>query len=130
MALQQEVSPLTGIIAEDLVVIDFGEHEGKSVLEIADTEPDFYEYLINQREEGNFSIRRTKDKIFTPETSFLRLGNFKSKKFLNWHPKWSLEKSLNKILDWYYLTEFQNARNICENQIKEFIKKNNGRRKT
>ncbi len=64
MALQQEVSPLTGIIAEDLVVIDFGEHEGKSVLEIADTEPDFYEYLINQREEGNFSIRRTKDKIF------------------------------------------------------------------
>lgn len=64
MALQQEVSRLTGIIAEDLVVIDFGEHEGKSVLEIADTEPEFYEYLINKREEGNFSIRRTKDKIF------------------------------------------------------------------
>ncbi len=64
MALQQEVSPLTGIIAEDHVVIDFGEHEGKSVLEIADTCPDFYKYLIGQREEGNFSIRRTKDKIF------------------------------------------------------------------
>lgn len=64
MALQQEVSPLTGILAEDAVVIDFGEHEGKSVLEIADTCPDFYGYLINQRVEGNFSIRRTKDKIF------------------------------------------------------------------
>ncbi|MFT6633325.1 MAG: hypothetical protein ACJAS4_003295 [Bacteriovoracaceae bacterium] len=64
MALQQEVSPLTGIIAEDHVVIDFGEHEGKSVLEVADTCPDFYHYLISQREEGNFSIRRTKDKIF------------------------------------------------------------------
>ncbi len=64
MALQQEVSPLTGIIAEDLVVIDFGEHEGKSVLEIADTEPDFYNFLIDQRIEGNFSIRRSKDKIF------------------------------------------------------------------
>ncbi len=64
MAMQQEVSPLTGIIAEENVVIDFGEHEGKSVLEIADTVPDFYKYLINQRENGNFSIRRTKDKIF------------------------------------------------------------------
>ena len=64
MALQQEVSPLTGIIAEDRVVIDFGEHEGKSVLEVADTCPDFYHYLIDQRVGGNFSIRRTKDKIF------------------------------------------------------------------
>ena len=64
MALQQEVSPLTGILAEETVVIDFGEHEGKSVLEIADTNPDFYDYLITQRQEGNFAIRRTKDKIF------------------------------------------------------------------
>ena len=64
MALQQEVSPLTGIIAEEMVVIDFGEHEGKSVLEISETAPDFYDFLISQREEGNFSIRRTKDKIF------------------------------------------------------------------
>ncbi len=64
MALPQEVSPLTGIIAEDMVVIDFGEHEGKSVLEVADTLPDFYHHLIEQKEEGNFSIRRTKDKIF------------------------------------------------------------------
>jgi hypothetical protein len=64
MATQQEISPLTGIIAEEAVVIDFGEHEGKSVLEIADTNPDYYNFLIDQREDGNFSIRRTKDKIF------------------------------------------------------------------
>lgn len=64
MALQQEVSPLTGILAEETVVIDFGEHEGKSVLEISETAPDFYHFLINQREEGNFAIRRSKDKIF------------------------------------------------------------------
>ena len=36
---QKPVSPLTGIIEEDMVFIDFGEHEGKSVLEIADTCP-------------------------------------------------------------------------------------------
>ena len=64
MAAMQEVSPLTGVIAEENVVIDFGEHEGKSVLEVADTHPDYYSYLIDQREGGNFSIRRTKDKIF------------------------------------------------------------------
>ena len=64
MAMQQEVSPLTGILAEETVVIDFGEHEGKSVLEISDTNPDFYDFLVDQRQEGNFTIRRTKDKIF------------------------------------------------------------------
>ena len=64
MAMQQEVSPLTGILAEETVVIDFGEHEGKSVLEISDTDPEFYDFLVDQRGEGNFTIRRTKDKIF------------------------------------------------------------------
>ena len=64
MAMQQEVSPLTGILAEETVVIDFGEHEGKSVLEISDTDPEFYDFLVDQRVEGNFTIRRTKDKIF------------------------------------------------------------------
>ena len=36
MANAAAVSPLTGILAEDQVFIDFGEHEGKSVLEISD----------------------------------------------------------------------------------------------
>lgn len=62
--MAQEISPLTGIIEEDKVVLDFGEFEGKSVLEIADTRPDYYDFLINQKDCGNFSIRRTKDKIF------------------------------------------------------------------
>ena len=61
---QAQISPLTGIIEEDQVVIDFGEHEGKSVLEVADTLPEFYEYMIEQRESGNFVIRRDKDKCF------------------------------------------------------------------
>lgn len=60
----QEISPLTGIIAEESVVIDFGDFEGRSVLEIADTEPEYYSFLLSEKERGNFSIRRTKDKIF------------------------------------------------------------------
>lgn len=58
------ISRLTGVLEEDQVVIDFGEHEGKSVLEIADTSPEFYEYLIEQKHAGNFFIKRSKDKIF------------------------------------------------------------------
>ena len=45
-----DISPLTGIIAEELVYVDFGEHEGKSVLEIADTLPDFYEFLVESKQ--------------------------------------------------------------------------------
>jgi len=62
--MAQEISPVTGIIEEDKVVIDFGEFEGKSVLEIADTRPDFYDFLVQQKEQGNFAIRRTRDKVF------------------------------------------------------------------
>jgi hypothetical protein len=59
-----DVSPLTGIIAEDLVYVDFGEHEGKSVLEVADTLPEFYDFLVESKEGGKCTIRRSKDKSF------------------------------------------------------------------
>lgn len=59
-----DVSPLTGIIEEDKVFIDFGEHEGKSVLEVADTLPEFYDFLIESKDSGKCTIRRTRDKSF------------------------------------------------------------------
>jgi len=62
--MAQDISPITGIIEEDKVYIDFGEHEGKSVLEVADTMPDFYEYLIESKDSGNCTIRRSKDKLY------------------------------------------------------------------
>lgn len=61
---QQEVSPVTGIIEEDQVFIDFGEHEGKSILEVADTLPDYYDFLIERKDKGACTIRRSKDKCF------------------------------------------------------------------
>lgn len=57
-------SPLTGILEEDKVYVDFGEHEGKSILEIADTQPGFYDYLIERKNGGCCTIRRTKDKSY------------------------------------------------------------------
>ncbi len=59
-----DVSPLTGIIEEDKVFVDFGEHEGKSVLEIADTLPEYYEFLVESKSDGRCIIRRSKDKSF------------------------------------------------------------------
>ena len=58
---------------------------------------------------------------FKPETSILRLSNYKAKKFIKWHPRWSLNNSLKKILDWNLnLKNFKTIK-ICEQQIKEFL---------
>ena len=61
---EKESSRLTGIIQEEQVVVDFGEHEGKSILEVADTLPEYYEYLIEKKKQGVCTIRRGRDKSF------------------------------------------------------------------
>jgi hypothetical protein len=62
--MAQDISPLTGILEEDKVFIDFGEHEGKSVLEISEVFPDFYSDLIGEKNDGKCAIRRSKDKSY------------------------------------------------------------------
>ena len=62
--MSENSSPVTGIIDEDLVIIDFGKYEGKSVQEIADLDPLFYDKLAAEKENGVFAIRRHKDKTF------------------------------------------------------------------
>lgn len=57
-------SPVTGVIEENLVIIDFGKYEGRSVEEIAEIDPAFYERLAVEKENGNFAIRRHRDKTF------------------------------------------------------------------
>lgn len=57
-------SPVTGVIDENLVIIDFGKYEGKTVEEIAELDPTFYERLATEKENGIFAIRRHRDKTF------------------------------------------------------------------
>ncbi len=57
-------SPVTGIIDEGQVIIDFGKYVGKSVQEVSEIDPVFYEKLAHQKENGIFAIRRHKDKTF------------------------------------------------------------------
>ena len=72
----------------------------------------------------NLKIRiiKPKSKIFKAETNLLRLNNSKSKKYLNWHPKWSLNKSISKIIEWNKKNKNEKTIDICVKQIKDFLK--------
>ena len=63
-AMSTQTSPVTGIIDENLVIIDFGRYEGKTIYEIAYLDPIFYEQLAIEKEKGLFAIRRHRDKTF------------------------------------------------------------------
>ena len=72
----------------------------------------------------NLDIRVDKSKskkIFKPETSILRLSNYKSRKFLNWHPEWPINKSLDKIIDWNKKILLIKPSDVCYEQIKEYL---------
>ena len=56
------------------------------------------------------------------ETNILRLSNIKSKKFIDWHPRWNLNKCLDKILQWNKEIKNQKCIVVCQNQIQEFLK--------
>lgn len=60
----QNGSPVTGIIDEKQVVIDFGKYEGRTISEIAELDREFYNKLAAEKENGAFAIRRHKDKTF------------------------------------------------------------------
>lgn len=62
--MEQKLSPVTGILDEALVVLDYGPHEGKTVQQIASIDQGFYDELAKSKEAGNFMIRRQKDKTF------------------------------------------------------------------
>ncbi len=61
---QNQMSPITGIIDESQVIIDFGKHEGITVQELQVVDPAFYSTLAGDKGEGVFAIRRHRDKTF------------------------------------------------------------------
>ena len=66
-------------------------------------------------------IAKNNSKNFKPETSYLRLSNYKARKVLKWHPRWSLNKSLNKILEWNNNAKSKGYKKVCEDQIKNYL---------
>jgi hypothetical protein len=59
-----ENSPITGVIDEANVIVDFGKYEGRTVRELAYLDPALYGALANEKNEGMISIRRHRDKSF------------------------------------------------------------------
>ena len=80
-------------------------------------------YLSNYLKITVLNKKKNKN-IFKPETSILRLSNYKSKKFLKWFPKWSINKSLDKIIEWNKMIKYQKPFDVCVNQIKNYLEKN------
>ena len=57
------------------------------------------------------------------ETKTLKLDSKKAKRYLKWEQRWSVDKTIEKILEWNdNLKNKKNMRQICEKQIKEYLK--------
>ena len=60
------------------------------------------------------------------ETETLKLDSSKATQFLNWKPKWDLEKSVSMTIDWYKALEAdEEMSTVCLKQVSDFqISKN------
>jgi hypothetical protein len=58
------VSPLTGVIEETDVIVDFGQFEGQPVSNLKNQDPDLYKQLVQEKENDNIAIRRNRDKTY------------------------------------------------------------------
>ena len=65
--------------------------------------------------------KRDTKKLFKPETSILRLSNYKSRILLRWCPKWSIDKSLDKIIEWNMKVKKNKHAEVCFQQVKDYM---------
>jgi len=81
-------------------------------------------YVVNKfKKKINFKTKLITQKRRKKETKILKLDSFKSKKHLNWKPKWSLSETINKIVEWNNLIKTKKPLNVCKIQIMEYLKK-------
>ncbi|NUM88122.1 MAG: hypothetical protein HUU37_02865 [Bdellovibrionales bacterium] len=58
------ISPLTGVIDENMVVVEFGQYEGHTVSQIKEIDPELYQQLVQEKEQDHVAIRRNRDKSY------------------------------------------------------------------
>jgi CDP-glucose 4,6-dehydratase len=89
------------------------EHEAKPVEWIVEKILDKWGTSLNYRIIGSESDPH--------EATYLKLDISKARQVLNWNPKWNLDKSLDKIIDWYRSYQVgENMREVSLSQITEY----------
>ena len=84
------------------------------------------EWILNKIQnlsDSNLNFAIDKQEKFH-ETSVLKLNIKKAQTLLNWHPRWNIETTLEKIIDWEIKYQKLEIRNRIINQIKEYGKTN------
>ena len=74
---------------------------------------------------GNGRWADISDKNEPHEANLLSLDVSKARNFLDWYPKWNIQKCIEKTMEWYKNINGNNLYDICYNQITEYSTKNN-----
>ena len=81
-------------------------------------------FIINQfKKRIPFNHKKLIARNKKKETKLLRLDNSKSKKYLHWKPKWKLNDTIDKIIEWNNLIKTQNVLDVCIKQVFDYLKK-------
>jgi CDP-glucose 4,6-dehydratase len=73
---------------------------------------------------GDINYSKPSDKIFYDEAKILKLDINKSKNILGYKPKWDLDISISKTINWYLqLNNNQNAYKLCLSDIDSYLNK-------
>ncbi len=69
---------------------------------------------------GNGSYIIDNNNIKYKETNYLALNTDKAKSLLGWNPKYDIDKTVKKTVEWYLNYKNENIFDFCINQIKEY----------
>lgn len=69
---------------------------------------------------ASYEIEKNVNQPF--EVSYLKLDSSKAKALLGWHPKWTIDQSIAKVVEWTkaYLAK-EDLRQVCSKQIEEYL---------
>jgi CDP-glucose 4,6-dehydratase len=80
------------------------------------------EKVVNGWGSGNYSIENNKNNFH--EAKLLSLDINKAKYYLQWYPRWGIDKTIEKIIEWYKNYENVDVYDMCIKQIEEYCEKN------
>jgi CDP-glucose 4,6-dehydratase len=68
---------------------------------------------------GNF-INQSREKTVFHEANLLSLDINKARYYLNWYPRWNVDKAIEKTVEWYKNYSTKNVYELCKKQIGEY----------